>query len=347
MGLELAAAHPVFAEELRACADALAPHVGWSLDEVLRGAPGAPPLDRVDVVQPALFAVMAALAALWRHHGVRPDAVVGHSQGEIVAAYVAGGLSLDDRGLGRGAAQPGHRHPGRKGRHGLRDRRPDRLLPLLAQWDGRISVAAVNGPSSMTVSGDPGALDELLAVCAAEDIWARRVPVDYASHSPQVESVEADLTEALAPLSPRSGEIPFHSGVTGAAFDTAGLDAGYWYRNLRRTVRFEEVVRELLALGHTTFVEVSPHPILTFALEQTVEAARPGPGSGPAAAVFGSARRDGELARYTAALGDAWVHGAPVDLGDAGRPGRGTPRHPAHVRLPGGAVLGVPPGRHG
>ncbi|MEV6766584.1 SDR family NAD(P)-dependent oxidoreductase [Streptomyces sp. NPDC051105] len=307
MSRELAAAHPVFAEELRACADALAPYVDWSLDDVLRGAPGAPPLDRVDVVQPALFAVMAALAALWRHHGVRPDAVVGHSQGEIAAAYVAGGLSLDDaarvvalRSQAIATAMAG------QGGMASVTASPERLLPLLEHWGGRISVAAVNGPSSMTVSGTPDALDELLTRCADDGIWARRVPVDYASHSPQVESVKERLAEALAPLAPRSGDIRFHSTVTATEFDTAGLDAGYWYRNLRQTVRFDDVVRHLLAHGHTTFIEVSPHPILTVAVEQTVEAA------GTAAAVFGSARRDGELARFTTALADAYVHGVPV-----------------------------------
>ncbi|MFG2562905.1 SDR family NAD(P)-dependent oxidoreductase [Streptomyces sp. NPDC048496] len=307
MSRELAATHPVFADELRACADALAPYVDWSLDDVLRGAPGAPPLDRVDVVQPALFAVMAALAALWRQHGVRPDVVVGHSQGEIAAAYVAGGLSLDDaarvvalRSQAIAAAMAG------QGGMASVTASPERLLPLLERWGGRISVAAVNGPSSMTVSGAPDALDALLTLCADEGIWARRIHVDYASHSRQVESTKERLAEALAPLAPRSGEVRFHSTVTATEFDTAGLDAGYWYRNLRQTVRFEEVVRQLLADGCTTFIEVSPHPILTVAMEQTVEA------TGTAAAVFGSVRRDGELVRFTAALADAYVHGVPV-----------------------------------
>ncbi|MEV8034410.1 type I polyketide synthase [Streptomyces sp. NPDC086182] len=307
MGRELAAAQPLFAQELRACADALAPFVDWSLDDVLRGAPGAPPLERVDVVQPALFAVMVSLAALWRRHGVRPDAVVGHSQGEIAAAYVAGGLSLEDaaRVVALRSRAIADVMAGLGGMASV-TASPERLLPLLGRWGERLSVAAVNGPSSTTVSGDPDALDELLACCAAEDIWARRVPVDYASHSPQVEAVKERLAEVLAPLRPRSGGVRFHSTVTAAEFDTAGLDAGYWYRNLRRPVRFDPVVRDLLAHGHTTFIEVSPHPVLTVPLEQTVEA------TGASAAVFGSARRDGELARFVGAVGDAYAHGAPV-----------------------------------
>ncbi|MEV6839429.1 SDR family NAD(P)-dependent oxidoreductase, partial [Streptomyces sp. NPDC051133] len=314
MARELAAAEPVFAAELGACADALAPYTDFSFDEVLNGAPGAPPLDRVDVVQPALFAVMAALAALWRHHGVQPDAVVGHSQGEIAAAYVAGGLSLQD--AARVVALRSKAIADMAGLGGMASvtASPERLLPLLADWDGLISVAAVNGPSSMTVSGDPDALDGLLARCSAEDIWARRIPVDYASHSPQVESLEQRLAEVLAPIAPRSAEVPFHSTVTAGAFDTRGLDAGYWYRNLRRTVRFEEVVRALLDQGHTTFIEVSPHPILTFAVEQTVERAggREGGTGRSAPAVLGSARREREQAQFTASLAAAHAHGVPV-----------------------------------
>ncbi|WP_225803444.1 type I polyketide synthase [Streptomyces sp. NK15101] len=328
MSRELAASYPVFAEELRACAEALAPHIDFSLDEVLAGVPGAPPLDRVDVVQPALFAVMAALAALWRHHGVHPDAVVGHSQGEIAAAYVAGGLSLQD--AARVVALRSKAIAEMAGRGGMASvtASPERLRPLLEDWDGLISVAAVNGPSSMTVSGDSDALDGLLARCAAEDIWARRVPVDYASHSSQVESIEERLAEVLAPVAPRSGDVPFHSTVTAGEFDTSGLDAGYWYRNLRGTVRFEEVVRALLDQGHTTFIEVSPHPILTFAIEQTVEEAvgqtaerakgRAGGPGGPGrtpAAVLGSSRRERERAEFTASLAAAHAHGVSVDWG--------------------------------
>ncbi|MGB8941374.1 MAG: type I polyketide synthase, partial [Streptomyces sp.] len=319
MSRELAAAHPVFADELSACADALAPYTDFSLGDVLSGAAGAPSLERVDVVQPALFAVMAALSALWRRHGVHPDAVVGHSQGEIAAAYVAGGLSLQD--AARVVALRSKAIAEMEGRGGMASvtASPERLLPLLRDWDGLISVAAVNGPSSLTVSGESDALDALLARCAAEDIWARRVPVDYASHSPQVESLKERLADVLAPISPRSGEVRFLSTVTADEFDTSGLDAGYWYRNLRRTVRFEEVVRALLDQGHTTFIEISPHPILTFAVEQTVEQTlveASGRESGPGrsdAVVLGSARREQEQAQFTASLAASHAHGVPVD----------------------------------
>lgn len=245
--------------------------------------------------------------------------MVGHSQGEIAAAYVAGGLSLQD--AARVVALRSKAIAEMEGRGGMASvtASPERLLPLLRDWDGLISVAAVNGPSSLTVSGESDALDALLARCAAEDIWARRVPVDYASHSPQVESLKERLADVLAPISPRSGEVRFLSTVTADEFDTSGLDADYWYRNLRRTVRFEEVVRALLDQGHTTFIEISPHPILTFAVEQTVEQTlveaggrESGPGRG-GAVVLGSARREQEQAQFTASLAASHAHGVPVD----------------------------------
>ncbi|MEV8023105.1 type I polyketide synthase, partial [Streptomyces sp. NPDC086554] len=311
MGRELAAAHPVFAAELSACAAALAPHIDWSLDDVLSGSPDAPPLDRVDVVQPALFAVMVSLAALWRHHGVQPDAVIGHSQGEIAAAYVAGGLSLQD--AARIVALRSREIAAMAGGGGMVSVTAvtERLRPLLARWDGRISVAAVNGPASTVVSGDSDALDELLDACAQGDIWARRIPVDYASHSAHIEKLQQRLTEVLAPVAPRGGDIRFHSTVTAGEFDTMGLDAGYWYRNLRQTVRFEETVRGLIDAGCTTFIEISPHPVLTVAVEQCIEAAA-GPGGSSPAAVIGSLERDNDLRRFSAALADADTHGVQV-----------------------------------
>ncbi|WP_326598972.1 type I polyketide synthase [Streptomyces sp. NBC_01803] len=310
MGRELAAAHPHFAETLRACADALAPHTDWSLDEVLSGAPGAPPLDRVDVVQPALWAVMVSLAELWRHHGVRPDAVVGHSQGEIAAACVAGGLSLED--AARVVALRSRAIRALEGQGGMVSvtAPSGRLLPLLAPWGDRISVAAVNGPSSTIVSGTPEALTGLLDTCAEAGVWARRINVDYASHSAQVEGLRARLAEDLAPVTPRGGDVRFHSTVTGGEFATGGLDAGYWFRNLRQTVRFEETVRGLLAQGYTMFIEVSPHPVLGVAVEQIIETA--GAGDEPASVIGSLHRDDGGPRRFTAALAEAHTHGAPV-----------------------------------
>ena len=311
MATDLLGSSPVFAAEIAACGEALSRYVDWSLEDVLRGVSGAPSLERVDVVQPALFAVMVSLAALWRSYGVQPSAVLGHSQGEIAAAYVAGGLSLDDAARvvalrSRAVAERLAGHGGMMSVSLPVDQVEERILGL----GGRVSVAAVNGPASIVVAGEPGALDELLAGCERDEVRARRVPVDYASHSAYVEAIEAELLELLAPLAPRTGEIPFYSTAAGAFMDTAALDAGYWYRNLRGRVGFEPAVRALIENGTSCFVEVSPHPVLSMAVEQTIEALD----AADEVAVVSSLRRDeGGPQRFALSLAAAHVAGVRVD----------------------------------
>ncbi|WP_262697540.1 MULTISPECIES: type I polyketide synthase [Streptomyces] len=321
MAVGLLESSPVFAEAIGECELALSAHVDWSLTDVLRGVEGAPGFDRVDVVQPVLFAVMVSLAKLWRSVGVEPDAVMGHSQGEIAAACVAGALSLEDaakvvalrsQAIARGLA--GH---GGMVSVGLP---VDQVEERLARWGGAISVAAVNGPGSVVVSGDPGALDEMVAELEGEEVRVRRVPVDYASHSAHVEGIREELLKVLADIEPRSSEVPFYSTVTGELVDTAGLDAEYWYRNLRQTVELESTTRTLLDAGHTVFVEVSPHPVLTLPVQQTVEAAE------AQAVVVGTLRRDeGSPERFLTSAAELHVSGAGVDWRKvfAGHGGRG------------------------
>ncbi|MFB7268283.1 type I polyketide synthase, partial [Streptomyces nojiriensis] len=217
MAVALLDASPVFAARVDECAKALEPFTDWSLVDVLRGADGAPSLDRVDVVQPALFAVMVSLAEVWRGAGVRPGAVIGHSQGEIAAACVAGILSLEDasrvvalrsQAIGRVLAGLGGMVSVPLPAEDVRER--------IAPWgEERISVAAVNGPSSVVVSGEVQALEELLASCEADGVRAKRIAVDYASHSAQVELLREELDTLLAPIVPRAAEVPFLSTVTG------------------------------------------------------------------------------------------------------------------------------------
>ncbi|MER6958116.1 type I polyketide synthase [Streptomyces sp. NPDC000618] len=301
MAAELLDSAPVFAESMKACADALAPYVDWNLFEVLRDADA---LERVDVVQPALFAVMVSLAALWRSYGVRPAAVVGHSQGEIAAACVAGALDLAD--AAKVVALRSRAILALSGAGGMVSvaLSEDEAAERLARWDGRISVAVVNAPGAVVVAGDLDALDELVAECEAAEVRVKRLPVDYASHSAQVERIADELATVLAGLTPRPSAIPFYSTVTAGLLDTTGLDAGYWYRNLRRQVRFAETVGVLAEHGHSVFVEVSPHPVLTAAVEDVTEHA----------VAVGSLRRDdGGLERFLTSLAGAYTRGVNPD----------------------------------
>nr|WTA24006.1 SDR family NAD(P)-dependent oxidoreductase [Streptomyces sp. NBC_00853] len=310
MAVGLLESSPVFAARVGECAKALEPFTDWSLTDVLRGVEGAPSLDRVDVVQPALFAVMVSLAEVWRAAGVRPGAVIGHSQGEIAAACVAGILSLEDaarvvalrsQAIGRVLAGLGGMVSVPLPAKEVRER--------IAPWgEERISVAAVNGPSSVVVSGEVQALEELLAACEADGVRAKRIAVDYASHSAQVELLREELDTLLAPIVPQAAEVPFLSTVTGEWVSGTELDAGYWFRNLRQTVELEQATRTLLDQGFGVFVESSPHPVLTVGMQETVEDA------GREAAVLGSLRRnEGGLERFWLSLGEAYVRGVAVD----------------------------------
>ncbi|MCP2170488.1 Acyl transferase domain-containing protein [Goodfellowiella coeruleoviolacea] len=308
MAADLLDTAPVFAQRIRDCADALRQHVDWSLVDVLRGNADAPPLDRVDVVQPALFAVMVSLAELWRSHGVQPAAVVGHSQGEIAAACVAGALSLAD--AARVVALRSKALRALSGRGGMLSVAEDAeaLRGRLHRWGDRLAVAAVNGPRSLVVSGEPAALDELHRECESAGLRARRVPVDYASHSAQVEAIHAELLTVLDPITPLPAAIPLYSTLTGGRINTDTCDAEYWYQNLRQTVRFDQAVSALLAAGHTLYVEISPHPVLTMAVQETAE------DTAADVATVGSLRRgEGGLDRFLTSLAEAHCHGAAVD----------------------------------
>ncbi|GAB2489768.1 type I polyketide synthase [Nocardiopsis aegyptia] len=303
-------AHPGFAESVHECEKALAPYLDWSVTAALRGQADAADLARPDVAQPLLFTVMVSLARLWRSHGVEPSAVVGHSQGEIAAAYVAGILSLEDA-----AAVVALRSRlvlplvGGGGMLALQ-LRPGQEPPSLVDWKGRLDVAAHNGPSTVVVAGENDALGELAERCADEGVFAFPVAADFAAHSPQVDVLRDELLTALDGVRPGPGRIPLYSTVDGARIDGAAMDAEYWYRNIRRTVRFETAVRAMADDDVTTFVEMGPRPVLTVGIQQTVESARGSAGT----AVLGSLHGEGGGPReFLTALGEAWVCGTEPD----------------------------------
>ncbi|MEV6423775.1 type I polyketide synthase [Streptomyces sp. NPDC051662] len=309
MGRELWDASPVFAARMEECAQALSPYVDWSLREVVSRDADDSSWARVDVMQPVLWAVMVSLAAVWRSFGVEPAAVVGHSQGEVAAACVAGGLSLEDgaRVVAVRSRLVLEKLSGKGGMVSV-------SLPVveveerLTRFEGRIGVAAVNGPSSVVVSGEPQALDELLAECEAAGVRARRIAVDYASHSAQVEVLNEELLVELADIRPVSSSVAFYSTVTGERMDTAGLDAAYWVAHLRERVLFEPTIRLLAEQEHHLFIESSSHPVLTMAIHETLESLY-----GPGAAVGSLRRDDGGTSRLLTSLAEAYVAGAPVD----------------------------------
>ncbi|MEU8026569.1 type I polyketide synthase, partial [Micromonospora haikouensis] len=210
MGLDLYTTNPTFAHHLHACDTALQPHTGWSLLDVLHQTPDAPPLDRVDVVQPTLFALMTALARTWQHHGIHPDAVIGHSQGEIAAAHIAGALTLDDAakiiairskalhtltGTGAMAAIP----------------LPPHTVTTDHPHHPDLHIAAHNSPHHTIISATPTTIDTIINHYQQHGINARKLPVTYASHHPHTETLKDHLLTTLADITPTTPTIPFHS----------------------------------------------------------------------------------------------------------------------------------------
>ena len=267
-----------------------------------------PSLDRVDVVQPVLFAVMVSLAAQWRALGIQPDAVLGHSQGEIAAAYVAGVLSLRD--AAKVVTLRSKAISAIAGTGGMVSISwpLQRVHALIEPWIQSISVAAQNGPSSTVVTGKAAALDELMIVCEQDEVSATRIPVDYASHSADVEALRETLRESLSGLQPRTSEITYISAVTGAGLDPKILDADYWFANLRQPVLFEQAARWSYEHGYRTFVESSPHPVLVAGIQESLEDYEDD------LSVVGTLRRnEGGMRRFLLSAAEVHVHGKSPD----------------------------------
>jgi acyl transferase domain-containing protein len=287
MGRELLERSPVFRAAIKECDRAIQAEVGWSLLSILEA--GAP-VEGVNVIQPALWAMEVALAALWRSWGVRPDYVLGHSMGEAAAAYVAGALTLAESAAVICQRSVLARTTAGNGAMASVELPADEARREIEGCEDLVSIGAINGPNSTILSGDPAALQAILDRLDAREVFCRKVKVDFASHSPQMEPLAGPLAERLAHLRPRAGEVPFYSTVLGEVVEGERLDAGYWARNLREPVRFGPAVADLVERGPVVFVELSPHPVLLNAVREYL--GEPGTPSQKAAFAVPSTRRD-------------------------------------------------------
>ena len=309
MGRRLLEQEAVFREVIERCDRAMRPYGDWSLLAELTATDAARSrLNEIDIIQPALFAIQAALAALWRSWGIKPEAVVGHSLGEVAAAYVAGALSFDDavrvichrsrlfkRTIGQGAMA-------------VVELSIEEARRALVGSEDRVSIAVSNSPTSTVLSGDPAALAAILDQLQRRDVFCRMVKVDFASHSPQMDPLRADLRQALEGLQPRAESVPIYSTVTGQVSNGLEFDPLYWARNMREPVLFSIAVQRLVQDGHDIFLEISPHPILLSAMQQGFHH------FGQECAVLPSLRREeDEHTVLLGSLGALYTLGYPVD----------------------------------
>ncbi|WP_394843017.1 acyltransferase domain-containing protein [Pendulispora brunnea] len=306
MGRQLLEAEPVFRKAIHQWEPLLGEFTDWSLLEQLQAEESASRLDQVDVIQPAIFAIQVALAALWRSWGVHPDVVIGHSMGEVAAAYVAG--ALDARDAARIICLRSRIAQKTSGRGGMAvvELSPDEVRTILEPYAATVSLAACNGPTSCLLSGDSADLEAIGEALRARDIFFRPVNVDYASHSPQMDAIKDELEHALRETRPRAPAVPFHSTVDGVLVEDARFSAAYWARNLREPVLFHQGISALEQRGFNVFLEISPHPVLTYSIAKSV---RP-----ESSLILGSLKRDeDELRALLTSAGMLFAAGGSVD----------------------------------
>jgi acyl transferase domain-containing protein/NADPH:quinone reductase-like Zn-dependent oxidoreductase/acyl carrier protein len=322
MGRELLATCPPFADAMRECDAAVRHETGWS---VIAELTAQDPSRRtgLDVLQPTLWAMEVALAQLWRTWGIEPRVVIGHSMGEIAAACVAGALSYADAAavICRRSKLASKRSG--QGAMAVVELPAEAVVPMLDAHAGRVSVAACNSPAATVLSGAPADIDEILSTMERSGVVGRKIDVDFASHSPQMDELLGELEEGLTELRPRAGAIPIHSAVQDARVDGAGFDGAYWARNLRDPVLFSAAIRKVAQESETIFLEISPHPILTADIEECLRT------FGVAGTAYGSLRRtESEWTSLLTTLGALYTQGhEPIWEQVNGRA--------AYVRVPG------------
>jgi len=267
MGHELFRSQPVFRKTIEACDRIVSQLADWSLIQQFTADEAQSQLNRIDIIQPALFAIQVALAALWRSWGIQPRAVVGHSMGEVAAAYVAGILNLEDAIKIIFHRSQLLKTVAGKGTMAVVALSVEQARERLKGYEDRVSIAVIAGPQSLVLSGEPEALEQIVATLEQEEIFTRMLRVDVASHNPQVEHLKHELIEILSDIQPNQGTIPFYSTVVGRVLDGNKLDAKYWGRNLREPVRFADAIDSLAQDDFGVFLELNPHPILSRSIQ--------------------------------------------------------------------------------
>ncbi|MBD2522077.1 type I polyketide synthase [Nostoc sp. FACHB-133] len=270
MGRQLLAQEPVFRETIQECDRILKSLANWSLLQELAAPEDISRLQDTEVAQPAILAIQVALTALWRSWGIEPAAVVGHSLGEITAAYVAGVFSLEIAlriVVQRASLMQQATGKGKMAAIGM----PwQELKPLLEEFPG-LAIAAINSPASTVVAGDATALETLCQILQAQEIFCRLLRVNYAFHCPQMQPYSEELVNLLVGLQPQVAQLPLFSTVTGTSSQGQDWDAAYWGRNMRSPVQFSQAIENLVYEGYTYFVEVSPHPVLSQNIQECLQ----------------------------------------------------------------------------
>jgi len=308
MGRELLKEEPVFRDLVIQCDTLFQELSGLSLLEELATSEEHSRINETQMAQPAIFAVQTALASLWRSWGVVPEAIVGHSVGEVAGAHVAGILSLEDAVklvFHRSRLQKRTSGEGAMLAVEMASREAE---DLLGRYDHSVSIAAINSPRDVTLSGDAAALKEIAVMLEERQVFCRFLQVEVPYHSAKMEVLRPELWECLRDLQPRSAAIPMYSTVTGSQVIGTELDAEYWWQNIRNPVRFAAAIDGLLQAECNLFLEIGPQPVLAGAIGRCVaESKREG------TVVSSLRRQEPERTMLLGALGKLYTLGYPVD----------------------------------
>ncbi len=323
MGRGLAETEPVVRAVLDDLDARLRPLLGWSILEELAASESASRLEETGYGQPVVFALQVALAALLKSWGIAPDAVVGHSLGEVAAALVAGALEMDDavRVVAHRARLMQTTAGG--GKTAAVALSADDARQIVASDPDHLALAAVNGPRASVISGTTDAVVSMVETLRGRGVFAKVISGRCAFHGPQMDPIRGELRASIEGIVPRAGWLPIVSSVTGEAIDGARLGPEYWSRNLRETVQFASAASVLVAGDYDVLIEIGPHPALGAALLEILK------NQGRTARVLATLRR-GEPARSSlpATLGALYTQGFAVDWTRVETGGR-------FVRLPG------------
>ena len=307
MGRQLLAEEPVFREPIETVDALFGELSGWSILEQLTALESQSRIDETCVAQPAIFAVQVGLAALWQSWGVVPAAIVGHSVGEVAAAYVSGALTLPDAVkviYTRSRLQQTTAGTGTMLAVGLSREAAEQEIAALADL---VSIGGINSPRAITLAGNAEALRTIAARLADRGEFQRFLQVEVPYHSPGMDPIRAEMLSSLATLRSQATSVPLYSTVTGALIDGRRLDAEYWWMNVRYPVLFADAIGLLAAAGFRHFLELGPHPVLSRNIDECLRTQYPG------TAIFSSLRRhEPERATLLASAGALHCVGYPL-----------------------------------
>ncbi|HZR44713.1 MAG TPA: type I polyketide synthase [Ktedonobacteraceae bacterium] len=323
MGRDLLEHEPVFRASIERCDAAFSHYTGWSLIEALTSPEESSRMAAAEVAEPANFAIQIALAELWHSWGIEPDAIIGHSTGEFAAHYLAGALSFEDAVKLVYHHSRLHQQISKSGRMLAVGMSYETLSKAELDDADRVSIAAINGPTAVTISGDAAALENVAQQLETFQVFHRFLVADVPYHSTFVEPLRDELLASLADLHPMQASLPLYSTVTGTRIDGSGVDARYWWQNARSTVLFSSALSQMIQDGYSVFVELGPHPVLASSITELLAQ------EGQEGTVLTSLRRKEEdRATMLGALGTLFTLGYPIAW----------PKLPGHegkfVRLP-------------